>query len=91
MDPCRRENGRGRGNWKSGPDTVWLSIIPIYSGVCCVSGQHSLVPYAIPLQAWEQLGDNCQEKSNKHFFTDKRIGEKALPQILIQIVHPLSG
>ena len=28
-------------NWKSGPDTVWLSIIGIYSGVCCVIGQHS--------------------------------------------------
>ena len=74
MDPCRRENGRGRGNWKSGPDTVWLSIIPIYSGVCCVIGPELL--YAIPHHAWEQLGDNCHENSNKHFFTDKRIGKK---------------
>ena len=75
-------------NWKSGPDTVWLSIIGIYSGVCCVIGQHSACAdvllcsslccsfYAIPHRAWERLGDNCREKSNKHFFTDKRIRKK---------------
>ena len=48
---------RARGDWKSGPDTVWLSIIRIYSRVCCVIGRQRL-PRAIAHQAWEQLGDN---------------------------------
>ena len=98
-------------NWKSGPDTVWLSIIGIYSGVCCVIGQHSrscacaavLEPvllclslccsfYAIPHRAWERLGDNCREKSNKHFFTNKRVGDrKALPKILNQFDRKVSS
>ena len=103
-------------NWKSGPDTVWLSIIGIYSGVCCVIGQHSCLClcccaracaavlvlvllclslccsfYAIPHRAWERLGDNCREKSNKHFFTDKRVGDrKALPKILNQFDRKVS-
>ena len=91
-------------NWKSGPDTVWLSIIGIYSGVCCVIGQHSACAdvllcsslccslYAIPHRAWERLGDNCREKSNKHFFTDKRVGDrKALPKILNQFDRKVSS
>ena len=90
-------------NWKSGPDTVWLSIIGIYSGVCCVIGQHSACAdvllcsslccsfYAIPHRAWERLGDNCREKSNKHFFTDKRVRDrKALPKILNQFDRKVS-
>ena len=88
---CRRENGQcgtGQQLEKWTRHGVAFNYPYLQWGLLCNWTTQPAVPYAIQLQAWEQLGDNCQEKSNKHFFTDKRIGEKALAVILIQVFHP---
>ena len=60
-------------------------LVLLCSSLCCSF-------YAIPHRAWERLGDNCREKSNKHFFTDKRVGDrKALPKILNQFDRKVSS
>ena len=82
---CRRENGQcgtGQQLEKWTRHGVAFNYPYLQWGLLCNWTTQPAVPYAIQLQAWEQLGDNCQEKSNKHFFTDKRIGDKrqALPR-----------
>ena len=68
-----RENGRGHRLEKWTRHGVAFNYPYLQWGLLC---NWTRAPMQFHTNAWEQLGDNCQENANKHFFTDKRIGKK---------------